>query len=126
MFRITGWAAASLAAVLAFAGPVSAQTEEGKARKIPWSGYWWPHKQGLMLKPLGKYDQYVGKGGAAAWERAHHPMAGAGAWWGSCHAWSAAFITATEPRGPMTTAGRGRTIPPSTGRRTGLLSAAVG
>ena len=46
--------------------------ERGKASALPWSGYWWPTREGKLLRPLGKYDQITGHG-AAEWEKTHHP-----------------------------------------------------
>ncbi len=33
-----------------------AAVEEGVAKHIPWSGYWWPVAKGELLGPLEKYD----------------------------------------------------------------------
>lgn len=71
--------------------------EEGRAQIIPWSGYWWPHHEGAMLKPLGKYDQLTGSQ-AAAWEREHHPPGDrVPRWHGYCHAWAASAMMEGEP-----------------------------
>src|SRR4051794_31161027 len=99
MIRFTGWSAACVAAVLVLAGPASAQVEEGKARKVPWSGYWWPTKQGLMVGangPLAKYDRFIGGGKALAAERQAHPPGVGDDWWGYCHAWGAASVYDAE------------------------------
>jgi hypothetical protein len=125
MFRIASWAVPAVAAVLLTAGPAAAETEEGKARKVPWSGYWWPAKQGAMISgPLTKYDAFVGSGStAASWERGKYKGQAVADWWGYCHAWSAACVSETEPRTPVyaTTAG-GQRMPLGVGDQKGLLT----
>lgn len=126
MLRFSGWSAAGVVAVLMLAGPATAQVvEEGKARKLPWSGYWWPHKQGLLVGPLGKYDTLAGTGGkAVAWEKQNHPSVGAAGWWGYCHAWSAAAVTEAEPSRPFVATGPGgNKISLTVGDIKGLLTA---
>src|SRR5207248_750665 len=125
-FRITSWAAPAVAALLLTAGTAAAETEEGKARKVPWSGYWWPVKQGAMVRPdgpLDKYDRFVGGGQAAGWERGKYKNQPVADWWGYCHAWSAACVTETEPRSAVyaTTAG-GQRVALGVGDQKGLLT----
>lgn len=120
MFRMLTWAAPAVAVLLSTAGPAAAETEEGKARKVPWSGYWWPVKQGAMVSgPLAKYDQFVGGSSQAArWERDKYKGQAVADWWGYCHAWSAACVTEAEPKGPITSGRIGLGI----GDQKGLLS----
>lgn len=71
--------------------------EEASAKNTPWSGYWWPHRQGAMLAPLTNYDHLTGAG-AVAWEREHHPSGPATPeWFGYCHAWAASSVLEAEP-----------------------------
>src|SRR5262249_46150295 len=88
-----------LAALLAATGPAHAETAEGKGKRVPWSGYWWPYNEGRMVDPLSCYDLCVGGTNARSWEEKHHPKGGpAGTdWWGYCHAWSAAAVWEFEP-----------------------------
>ena len=66
--------------------------EEGRAKVLPWSGSWWPHRSGNMLKPLRKYDQLTGKQ-ATGWEEKHHPSnQEVPRWHGYCHAWAASSM----------------------------------
>src|SRR5262245_15660179 len=78
-------------------GLLRAELEEGKARVVPWSGYWWPHFERRMLGPLQKYDTYTGKSSAAPWESKTFPKDHVYRWEGYCHAWSAACILEKEP-----------------------------
>src|SRR5262245_11506852 len=77
------------AGLLGATAPARAQSEQAAADFTPWSGYWWPHKEGRIVGPLTKYDQATGAR-AANWERTHHPRGSAAGWAGFCHAWSAA------------------------------------
>lgn len=80
----------------------AAGREEGRAREIPWSGYWWPHHEGAILGPLGKYDTLTQRR-AEAWERKNHPSGpGVPKWFGYCHAWAAAAVLDPEPTSPRT------------------------
>jgi hypothetical protein len=75
----------------------SAETEEARVKTYPWSGYWWPHSEGEMLGPLGKYDSAVGSK-AADWERKNNPSgSNVPKWFGYCHAWAASSIMENEP-----------------------------
>jgi hypothetical protein len=75
----------------------AAVVEEGHAQVVPWSGYWWPHREGALLGPLGKYDRICGRQ-AAEWERTHHPARpDVPAWHGYCHGWAASAILEKEP-----------------------------
>jgi len=71
--------------------------ERGTARFTPWSGYWWPIREGRLLVPLGKYDRLTGYK-AAVWERKHNPPGpNVPQWYGYCHAWSAGSVLELEP-----------------------------
>jgi hypothetical protein len=85
------------AGLLAAPAPARAQSEEAAADFTPWSGYWWPHKEGRIVGPLTKYDQAFGAK-AADWEKTNHPKATAEGWSGFCHAWSAACVLEKEPK----------------------------
>ena len=74
--------------------------EHGTASYKPWSGPWWPMKNGGLNVPLGKYDKITGHA-AVAWENQHN-LAGnfreLPGWFGFCHAWAAASILEKEPQ----------------------------
>jgi hypothetical protein len=77
---------------------VSGGVEKASAKITPWSGYWWPMREGRLLVPLGKYDTLTGHR-AAEWERqANPPGPDVPRWHGYCHAWAAASIMEPEPR----------------------------
>lgn len=86
--------------------PTAAQgVEEAAATTMPWSGWWWPSKQGHLVLgyrgeagALAKHDQISGRR-AASWEQGtYYHMSATGAdWWGHCHAWAAASILEKEP-----------------------------
>jgi hypothetical protein len=78
-----------------------AARDDGRASLRPWSGYWWPHKDGGLTGPLGKYDQVTGQR-AAQWEDQNHVSTNPPprAWFGHCHAWSAASVCEKEPEEP--------------------------
>jgi hypothetical protein len=97
--------------LLACSTPLRAQqapaaVEEATATTLPWSGWYWPAKTGLLVlgyrgaEPgtLVKHDRLSGKQ-AAIWEKqTYYHFAPDGAnWWGHCHAWSAAALTEPEP-----------------------------
>jgi hypothetical protein len=86
--------------VLSLAAPDAADAQNREAARagyLPWSGYWWPHKDGGLSRPLGKYD-LVHKTQAGPWEVTNHPVAGAQDWFGFCHAWAASAVCEREPR----------------------------
>src|SRR5438270_6090205 len=89
------------AGLLGAPAPARAQSEEAAADFTPWSGYWWPHKEGRIVGPLSKYDQANPGAHAATWEQQNHPKARAEGWAGFCHAWSAACVLEKEPKGPI-------------------------
>jgi hypothetical protein len=97
------------AGLLAAPAPARAQSEEAAADFTPWSGYWWPHKEGRIIGPLTKYDNVSGSH-AAAWEAQNHPKASAEGWSGFCHAWSAACVLEKEPKGPISYKGQTLTV----------------
>lgn len=77
--------------------PSASGHEQGRAETIPWSGYWWPIHEGLLLRPLAQYDRLTGLA-AAAWERKHHPPnPETPHWHGYCHAWAAGSVMEPEP-----------------------------
>ena len=106
--------------------PAAADTvvESGQAKVIPWSGYWWPIRQGGLTAPLGKYDQLTGHQ-AAAWERQKHPSGpNVPQWFGFCHAWSASSVMEKEPTQPQTPAsGGGQPVAIHVGDQKGWLAA---
>jgi len=110
------------------AAPLGAQvtTEEGTAKHLPWSGYWWPIAKGELLGPLGKYDVLTGAA-AASWERRFHPPGPhVPGWQGYCHGWAASAVLEFEPRSPRWTTGP-HAMPPvllSIGDQKGILAAA--
>jgi hypothetical protein len=76
-----------------------AASEQAQSKYVPWSGYWWPIRDGGLQSPLKKYDAATGKQ-AAKWEAENNPAHGAEQWHGFCHAWSASAIMEQEPKGP--------------------------
>ncbi len=107
--------AALTACVALFGLPAfaAAGMEEGRASAAPWSGYWWPHSEGRMIRdggPLTKYDLATGKK-ARDWEQNAHPMKVNGkpveGWFGYCHAWSASSVMEPEPTKSITVARQG-------------------
>jgi hypothetical protein len=89
----------------------------------PWSGYWWPQREGEIRGPLGKYDHLTGAN-ATAWEDEHHP---AGPqirkWHGYCHAWAASAVMEREPTQPRVATHAGRRASLSVADQKGLLAA---
>jgi hypothetical protein len=87
-----------LVCLLAVAARAGAEVEEARAKYVPWSGYWWPIREGDLIKgPLTKYDQATSHK-AADWEREHNaPGPSVPKWYGYCHAWSAAAVMEKEP-----------------------------
>ncbi len=97
--------------------------EKAAAEVTPWSGYWWPIRDGQLLVPLGKYDRLTGHQ-AAAWERANNPPGpDVPDWFGYCHAWSAASMLESEPRGNRTAAAGSARVSLDIGDQKGLLTA---
>ncbi len=114
-----------LAILLAWAAGTRGAVEEGVARRIPWSGYWWPVAKGELLGPLEKYDAVSGRR-AQWWELENKPPGPqVPAWHGYCHGWSAAAILEREPL--VERAAKGGTGQPpimlSVGDQKGWLSA---
>jgi hypothetical protein len=81
---------------------------EGKPKRAPWAGYWWPYKeQGIASarsgsggSPAGKYDAARGnQTSAQSWEsRFHGPnVKGIQGWWGHCNGWCASAALYPEP-----------------------------
>lgn len=100
--------------------------EKAAAEITPWSGYWWPIREGSLLVPLGKYDRLTGHQ-AAAWERqANPPGPDVPRWFGYCHGWAAASMLEPEPDrthvAPSLRDGNPR-IPLDIGDQKGLLTA---
>lgn len=87
---------------LAVPATTPAQVEEAQARYVPWSGYWWPLRDGGIVEPLKKYDRLTGRK-AATKEQAIYPIGpDAQGWWGYCHAWAASSVMEREPRRSVT------------------------
>lgn len=86
-------------ALVATGGALFAATHEtGRARIIPWSGYWWPMKEARIVGPLSRYDAITGRQ-AVAWERRENlSREDIRDWWGLCHAWAASALLEPEPR----------------------------
>ncbi len=74
---------------------------------LPWSGYWWPHKQGGLvtgkdyrLEPatLLKYDKAFNYNSIVVdWEKENHYNPDGPNWFGHCNGWACASILAEEP-----------------------------
>ncbi|HEX5103907.1 MAG TPA: DUF4384 domain-containing protein [Pirellulaceae bacterium] len=90
-------AACCLVILLLVAGTARGQVDEGSAKHIPWSGYWFPMAKGEILEPLRKYDALTGRN-AFAWEYQRNPPGqNVPEWHGYCHAWAAAAVLEKEP-----------------------------
>lgn len=98
--------------------------ESGQARVFPWSGYWWPMRQGGLAAPLGSYDQITGHA-SVAWERHKRPSgANVPRWFGFCHAWAASSVMEKEPTQPQTaTSASGQPVQVRVGDQKGWLAA---
>ena len=83
--------------------------DEGMTRFVPWSGSYWPIRDGQLIHgPLRKYDQATGHR-AADWELEQNPPSPTvPEWYGYCHAWAAAAVTDREPVSTMMATGLGR------------------
>ena len=101
-------AAALLALLLAF--PLSAPAADTyEADYVPWSGYWWPFRQGGIVtgaayrghpSPLEKYDFVTSgtyRGEATAYGMRYYQNPFAKYWEGMCYCWAAAAILEEEP-----------------------------
>lgn len=88
---------------------------EGRADKVPWSGWWWPVDEGIrgphlfdVNGPLARYDQLarvrgIGNVAVRAWELANVRLVGGlYDWAGHCNGWAAAAILEPEPVAPRT------------------------
>jgi len=97
--------------------------EQARSEVIPWSGYWWPIREGRIFGPLGKYDQITGRR-ATAWEREHRPAdPQAPSWHGYCHAWAASAVMEAEPSQSRSVRARsGRSVGLGIGDQKGLLA----
>lgn len=73
-------------ACLTLPAAAPAQVEEAQTRYVPWSGYWWPLKDGGILQPLQKYDRLTGRKAAAKEQKIYPAGPEAQGWWGYCHA----------------------------------------
>lgn len=110
--------------VLGTASPLVAGEDQGQVDRTPWSGYWWPHREGHILGPLAKYDQLTNKA-AAAWERKQHPPGPTvPRWHGYCHAWAASAVREPEPVQSRVAKGSGHQVSLGVGDQKGLLSLA--
>lgn len=90
--------------------PVHGQTDEAAAKRIPWSGYWFPTAKGELLEPLRKYDALTGSS-AFQWEVSRNPPgANVPAWHGYCHGWAAASVLEQEPTQGLVATARGGNI----------------
>lgn len=88
---------------LSFAGSESAEVQ------TPWSGYWWPIKQGTLItgkdykhdpSTFYKYDKVFNLfGSTLKWELENHYDPEGASWWGHCNGWACASILAPEPSG---------------------------
>ena len=99
--------------------------DEGMARYVPWSGSYWPIRDGLLIRgPLQKYDRATGRQ-AAQWElQENPPLPQVPSWFGYCHAWAASAVLDREPiRRRQLTAIDGLPMQLGIGDQKGLLTA---
>lgn len=119
----------TLAGLLLWQSPATAQSQvdAAQASVTPWSGYWWPHKEGAIQGPLSKYDRLTGRT-ALLWEQQQYPAhEGVLDWHGYCHAWAASSVLETEPQSDRYVRPRGSSVDPvhlTVGDQKGLLAAA--
>ena len=120
-WRVWPLLTASLTLLLAAHSSLAGE-DSGQAERTPWSGYWWPHREGRILGPLSKYDQLTGKA-AAAWERKQHPAGPeVPSWHGYCHAWAASAVREPEPAQARVAQAGSRQASLAIGDQKGLLS----
>lgn len=86
------------------------------AKRLPWSGWWWPASAQVAGPrlidpdgPLAKYDRFVVNSGGddpqtLAWERQELWFAGF-PWAGHCNGWAAAALLEEEPTAPREVGG---------------------
>lgn len=108
-----------------FGWPLFAQTDSGRADRIPWSGSYWPmQNDALIAGPLSKYDAITGRHAAELERSINPPNVAHPIWLGYCHGWAAASVIDAEPRTPLiATAANGRKIALSVGDQKGMLTA---
>ena len=93
----------------------SSPAVEGRAEKMPWSGWWWPADEGVKGPhlfdadgPLARFDPLARKRGLAdtatrEWELKNIRLFGGRyEWAGHCNGWAAAAILEPEPTKPKT------------------------
>ncbi len=114
----------AIASLLAVGAPVEATTmEQSRADAIPWSGWWWPLRQGGIVEPLGKYDFLTGRR-ARDTEMQLRPLgAAAPEWGGYCGAVSAAAIMEQEPAAARAVEAAGSAVTLTIGDQKALLNA---
>lgn len=80
---------------------------EGKAKSMPWAGYWWPYVEDGTSDALAKYARSGGSSRALDWELGRHGSAtrGVESWWGHCNGWAVASVLYPEPRAAKTVSG---------------------
>jgi hypothetical protein len=91
---------------------------EGRADRVPWSGWWWPADEAVRGPklydrngPLARYDELVRARGMALgslrdWEFANVRLTGGRYLWaGHCNGWAAAAILEPEPTAPKSVDG---------------------
>jgi hypothetical protein len=96
----------------------SSPAVEGRAERVPWSGWWWPADEavrGAKLYdrdgPLARYDllartRGLGHPSLREWEFANVRLTGGRFLWaGHCNGWAAASILEPEPTAPTTVDG---------------------
>ena len=101
-----------------------AASDEGKAKFMPWSGYWWPLRQGGLVKPLKTYDRATGREAAKWEEKRLGVQRDVPQWFGYCHAWSAAAVIEHEPRTGRQVPYRSDSVAVNVGDQKGFLTGA--
>ncbi len=89
-----------IAALLIGATSARAVTDEGAARKVPWSCYWWPLQRAEILAPLSKYDQITGSKAAEWFRQNKRPAPAERDWAGNCNGAMAAAVLRPQPEVP--------------------------
>jgi hypothetical protein len=103
-------AVVGLCLLLLLSAPAAyAEVDQGEAKVVPWSGYWWPDREGELsrgygrdrMSPLAKHDTVTGAH-AEAWHRQFRSGEQILKWHGLCYAWASAALFEPEPRRPIT------------------------
>lgn len=113
------------ALVLPSRGDAQGADDEAMARYVPWSGSYWPIRDGWLIQgPLRKYDLLTGHRASQREMQENPPSPTTPDWYGYCHAWSAAAVMDREPVQVRTPKSQGgMVVPLGIGDQKGMLTA---